>query len=254
MSTKETIKAGSYSRIQIFESCPHRAKLAYIERVKEPERPPLSNGKEYANDRGSRIHDYAEFFVRGEKGHEKLIPELMNFQKELTHLRSIFKTDTSRLVMEDMWLFDNTWKSIPLTSDYKDIWLRIKLDVLHLSPCGNEAIVIDYKTGKRWGNEVKHAEQTQFYALTTFLRYPKVKQVIAELWYTDQDEIATMTFTRKQGMRFLENWNNKMLKLTTATSFPVKANMHSCRFCPFKTGSIGKQGPHGTGHCDRNPT
>lgn len=244
------ITAGSFSRIQVFESCPKRAELAYIQRVPEPERPPLPAGKEYPNDRGTRVHDSAEDFVRGKTN--KLVPELLNFEDELTNLRNIFAQDPSRLVMEDMWTFDDTWTPCD-PNDYQSIWLRIKLDVCLFSSQGAKAYVIDYKTGKRYGNEIKHAEQTQLYALATAIRYPEVEEIITELWYTDQDEIAEMHFTREQALKFLKNWNNKMLRMTQAIEFPAKPNMYSCRYCPFKEGLIGKFGPEGTGHCSLNP-
>lgn len=247
------IKAGSYSRLQIFESCPHRAKLQYIDRIKEPERPPLPNGKEYPNDRGSRVHDYAEFFVRGLEGFEDLIPELMNFEAELLHIRNLFRAHPERFVMEDMWLFNNTWTPLPADAPIDDIWMRIKLDLLLFSPCKSHATVVDYKTGKRYGNEVKHADQTRLYALAAFLRYPDLEEVTTELWYLDQDELATMSFLRRNYKRLLRNWNDKMLAMTEAEFFPVKANVYSCRFCPYKTGLIGKFGPPGTGDCSRNP-
>lgn len=244
------ISAGSYSRIQVFESCPKRAELAYVQRIKEPDRPPLPNGKEYPNDRGTRVHDQAEEYVRGQR--PDLVPELLNFEDELTNLRNIFSQDPSRLVMEDMWTFDDTWTPCS-PDDYDSIWLRIKLDVLLFSAQGTKAYVIDYKTGKRYGNEIKHAEQTQLYALATALRYPEVEEIQTELWYTDQDEIAEMHFTREQALKFLKNWNNKMLRMTQAIEFPAKPNMYACRYCPFKEGLIGKFGPEGTGHCSLNP-
>ena len=249
------IKAGSYSRLKVFSTCPHQAELKYINKIPENERPALPAGKEYPNDRGSRVHDYAEQFVRGTKSFEKLIHELKNFEKELNRLRDLFPT--GRVMMEDMWYFNDAWGALPNNTENwsPDIWMRIMLDVVVFSPDGKTAIVIDYKTGKKYGNEVTHAEQTQLYALAVFLRFPNVEEVITELWYTDQDEMSTMEFTRKQGMRFLKNWNNKMIKMTTAVVFPTKANMYNCRWCPYKTGVISaKQNTHGTGDCDKNPT
>ena len=154
--------------------------------------------------------------------------------------------------MEDMWTFDDTWEVCD-PNDYDTIWLRIKLDVLLFSASRDTAYVIDYKTGKRYGNEIKHAEQTQLYALATALRYPDVQNIITELWYSDQDEIAHMHFTREQALKFFKNWNNKMLRMVNEKMFPAKANMYACRYCPFKTGLIGKYGPEGTGDCDLNP-
>ena len=181
------------------------------------------------------------------------IAERKRAEEHINILKALYPT--GRVLMEDMWLFNNAWEPLsPYIERWsKEIWVRIMLDVCVFSPDGKTAIVIDYKTGKRYGNEVKHAEQTQLYALAVLLRFPEVEYIITELWYTDQDEMATMRFTRKQGMRYLKNWNNKMIKMTTAVEFPVKANMYTCNYCPFKTGLIGKKGPEGTGHCNKNP-
>src|SRR5690606_8448838 len=65
------IKSWSYSRLTGLEQCALRAKLAYIDRIPEPERPLPPGKTEHANDRGTRIHLAAELFVRGEA---ELIP------------------------------------------------------------------------------------------------------------------------------------------------------------------------------------
>lgn len=123
-------------------------------------------------------------------------------------------------------------------------WLRLKLDaIVFLSEF--EAVVIDYKSGKRFGNEMKHAEQTQLYQLVSLLRYPKLEIVHTELWYLDVDEIAHSMFTRRQGMRFLASFTSKGRAITECTEFPPNAHAFNCQknYCPY--------GPWegGTGHC-----
>ena len=85
--SNERIKAWSYSRLVDFEQCKLRAKLKYIDRIPEPARPLPPGKTEHANDRGTRIHDAAERFVRG--GVE-LIPELKapSLCSQPTHLRA----------------------------------------------------------------------------------------------------------------------------------------------------------------------
>ena len=59
------LKTWSYSRLGVFEQCKFRAKLQYVDKIPEPARP-LPEGKtEHANDRGTRVHEEAEIFVRG---------------------------------------------------------------------------------------------------------------------------------------------------------------------------------------------
>ena len=230
------IKAWSSSRLSVYETCPQRAKLQCIDRIKEPDRGPPPKGlKEWHNDRGTRIHDYAEDFVRGNV--TELIPELKDFKHELEVLRTQFKD--GNVILEQMWCYNDAWQPVG-DRDFAATWLRVKLDAL-LFLKEDEAVVIDYKTGKKFGNEVKHAEQCQLYTVGAFQRYPKLEIVHTELWYTDQDHITSMTFTRKQGLRFLKGFDDRGKSMTRAVQFPAKANKFNCKWCPY--------GPKGTGHC-----
>lgn len=230
---KTFIPTWSFSRIQDFEQCKRRAKLKYLDKIPEPERPLPPGKTEHANDRGTRIHDAGERFARG--GIE-LIPELQKFKPEFERLKALYAT--GNVSLEGEWAMDRSWEPVAWASS--DAWLRLKLDALvFLSP--TEAVAIDYKTGKRFGNEVKHNEQLQLYQLVTFLRYPKLETIHVELWYLDVDELVTVTYTRNQGLRFRRSFESRGNAMTTCTEFPPNPNIFSCRWCPYK----------GTEHCDK---
>lgn len=242
------ITAWSHSRLEVYKKCPYQAKLKYIDKIPELPRPAPPNGKEHANDRGSRVHQACEDFVTGKIS--KQIPEMLCFEREFNKLRAMRKAAKSSIICEQTWALDSAWKFID-PSRYKDIWGRLIIDaVAFLSP--REAIVIDYKTGKRHGNELKHAEQTQLYQLAGFLRFPALEVIHTELWYLDQDEIAGQTYRRDQGLRFFKKFNDDALKMTSATAFPTHPSIHSCRFCPYQTGE--NKWLTGTGDCEENPT
>ena len=95
---------------------------------------------------------------------------------------------------------------------------------------------------KMWGNEIKHGEQLQLYALAAFLRHPELEVVTAELWYIDLGEVTQLRFTRDQSLRFKRNWDMRGNKITSCTDFPANPNVFSCKWCPY--------GPKGTGHCE----
>ena len=233
--SNERIKAWSYSRLVDFEQCKLRAKLKYIDRIPEPARPLPPGKTEHANDRGTRIHDAGERFVRG--GVE-LIPELKAFEAEFHDLRN--KYEHGMVSLEGDWAINKDWE--PVAWGDRDAWARIKLDAfVRLSP--THAVVIDYKTGKKFGNEIKHAEQTQLYQLAAFLRYPELETIDVELWYTDQDDLTHMKYTRSQGMRFFQNFNQRGIAMTSAEEFPPSPNVFACKWCPY--------GPRGTGDCDK---
>ncbi|MDQ3273767.1 MAG: PD-(D/E)XK nuclease family protein [Actinomycetota bacterium] len=223
-----TIKAWSHSRLGVFESCPLRAKLQYIDRIPEPARP-LPPGKlEHANDRGSRVHDGGELFV---KGNVELLPELKAFKAEFLALKALYKQ--GKVSTEGEWAYDVDWN--PVAWADPKAWLRMKLDAL-VRMSKTHAVVIDYKTGRKFGNEFKHGEQGQLYQLGTFLRYPELQVIDVEFWYTDQDEITHMQYKREQGLRFFKNFDTRGQSVTTATDFPAKPNVFTCKWCPYNDG------------------
>lgn len=225
----------SFSKIQIFEQCKLRAQLQYGQKIPEPERPLPPGKTEHANDRGSRIHDAAEQYVRG---NGPLTSELTKFTAEFDALKLLF--DQGKVSLEGEWAMDMNWEAVPWSS--KEAWLRLKLDALaFLSPY--EAVAVDYKSGKKFGNEIKHADQLQLYQLVTFLRYPELEVIHVELWYLDVDELTVVTFKRGQGLRFKYKFEQRGLALTTAQDFPANANVYSCKWCAY--------GSWGTGHCTK---
>ena len=227
------IKSWSHSRLVDFEQCKLRAKLKYLDKIPEPPRP-LPPGKgEQARDRGIRVHEGAELYVRG--GVE-LLPELDKFEPEFKALRELFKK--GKVSLEGEWAYDNQW--MPTAWASESAWLRLKIDAL-VTMRPEHMVLVDYKTGRRQYNEMKHAEQGQLYQLATFMRYPKVDKITVEFWYTDQDEITTVIYTRSQGMRFLRTYSQRGSALTSCVEFPPNPTQWSCRWCPY--------GPKGTGHC-----
>jgi hypothetical protein len=230
------ISSWSYSKLSDFEKCRKMFWLKHIERIPEPERPLPPGKTEHANDRGSRIHDNCEQYVRGNT--DVLDPEADKyFGPQLDLLRVLFAEGLVSL--EGEWGVNEDWE----TAEWNDAWLRLKLDAI-VFHSDTHATVIDYKTGRKFGNEIKHAEQTQLYQLVSFIRYPKLEQVTTELWYLDQphgQNLASMTFTRSQGMRFKAAFNKRGFAVTSCEDWSANPNIHSCKWCQY--------GPWNGGQC-----
>lgn len=225
------IPSWSFSKLGDFEKCKFLCWLKHDQKIPEPERP-LPKGKtEHANDRGSRIHDAAEKFVNGTG---EFIPELSKFEDHFLKLRKLYKC--GQVELEGEWGMDENWEIAP----WKGAWLRLKLDLL-VHEDQYSAVVADYKTGRKFGNEVKHAQQLQLYALVTFLRYPELEEVTSEIWYLDTDEITTQVFTRDQSLRFKQSFHKRGTALTTCDEWPANANKFTCQWCLY--------GPEHSGHC-----
>lgn len=225
--TQTTIPSWSISRIQVYEQCAYRAKLQWLDKI--PDLQPKT-----AADRGTQIHQEGEDYVTG-KG--AFTDNLRHFKADFSALASHFKQ--GRVTCEEEWGFDRDWK----VADWKRAWLRLKCDtVCFLTP--RHAVVIDYKTGKRFGNEVKHAIQLQLYALCALIRYSELDQVTCELWYLDQNELARFTMKRSQMGKYLRMFDEKGREFTNDTVFKPNPNVISCRYCPYHP-SKQNQCPHG---------
>lgn len=239
------LKAWSFSRLSLYESCPYRAKLQYIDKIPEPDRPLPPGKTEHANERGSRIHEQAEFYVQGKT--DELLPELLHFKHEIEHLRSVYEADPEAVSCEGLWTFDNAWLPCPVDA-FDRIWLRVIIDALvWLSP--TEVIVIDYKTGKKFGNELKHAQQMTLYALAVAMKYPEVETIHTELWYLDQNDITYQRYLKNQAEAFLKNFNLRALTLNEDLTFKPKANSSSCKFCPYGKEEHSNKWVTKTGDC-----
>jgi hypothetical protein len=227
------INAVSHSRLVKYENCPLSAKLAYVDKIPEPERPLPPGKTEHANDRGTRIHEAAERFI---KGGVELIPELKNFEPEFLKARELFSQ--GKASTEGEWAFTKDWEPVAWMSS--NVYVRLKCDlVVHRDV--SDIIVVDFKSGKRYGNEIKHGEQVHLYCATTFIRYPKAQTVTTELWYTDINELVTKTYTRAQGLRFLPGFETRFETMVTDEEFKPRPSSFTCKWCPY--------GPKGTGHC-----
>jgi hypothetical protein len=219
----ETIRSWSYSKLLDFEGCPMKAKLKHIDRIPEEKVP--------AAERGTAIHQLAEDYVLGKIN---TVPaELNKFRAEFESLRAQYIAGAVSL--EGEWGFDRQWEP----TDYKSAWLRMKLDArVHASK--THAVVVDYKTGKRFGNELKHGEQTVLYGIAEIIREPSIEDVTVELWYLDLDELASQTFSRKQILKYLPQFDKRGKAVTTATSFPARPNVFSCKWCPYSPSKGGQ--------------
>lgn len=228
----EGLKSWSHSRAEAFSSCKYRVYLMHVQRVPEPPRPLPPGMSEHANDRGTRIHQASEDYVSGKR--DDLIKELNNFAPELGKARRLYAL--GMVSLEGEWGVDENWQP----TAWKQAWHRSKLDML-VMPNPKYALVIDLKSGRRFGNEIKHATQMNLYAVNTAFRYPAVERIRTELWYSDVNELHGMDYTREQALRFEKKFTQIGNAMVTNTEWKPNPNVFTCKYCMY--------GPWGTGHC-----
>jgi CRISPR/Cas system-associated exonuclease Cas4 (RecB family) len=216
------VKVWSFSTLKDFEACKYRTYLSKVEKMPHPT--PATNSPLV---RGNRIHNEAEDFVKGET--DTLSKDLQKFKTSLSRLKEQFQEGI--VEVEQNWGFTADWDSV----SWKDplLWCRMKLDVL-LFDGEDSAYVIDYKTGKKFGNEIKHTDQGLSYAIGTIMRYPQIKTVQTEFWYTDQGETLKKLFNRNQLMLLVPHLEERAHRMTSCTSFEPSPSVPNCKWCPHR--------------------
>ena len=229
------ITTWSFSRLKDYESCPLKAYMKYVEKRSQ------DHMDRKAADRGTMVHDACEKFV-SEGG--DFIKEMSKFREYFAKVKEEY--EAGDVIVEQDWGFNQDWE---ITGWFdKDVWCRMKLDNFRTKTKDDDGnpihgIATDYKTGKKYGNEVSHGQQGQIYALGSFLRFQTMEVVDVELIYLDQGQTTKRTYTREKAMKFLPTWTSRGMKMTSATDYPPKPNKMTCMWCPF-----GPQ--HGDGSCE----
>lgn len=230
------MKAWSYNRLKTFEKCPYRARLAYLDRIPEPPRVLKEGQVETPADFGIRIHKCAEDYVRGQGD---LVPEMSKFAEEFDKLKSLYAD--GKVELEGDWAVDAEWN--PVGWSDPTVWLRLKLDAF-VQLTEKHALVVDYKTGKLFGNEVSHIEQGQLYQLAAFMRDPGLERIDVEFWYLTTDELTRVCYTKSLALKVLPMWTARASKMTEERTWAPRPNRFNCKWCPYKPIELG-----GSGHC-----
>lgn len=214
----------SFSKLKKAEQCMYAVYLADVEKIRVPQDPdgPMA--------RGSRIHDMAENAVRDGSA----IPmELRHFEQDFEKLQERFAKQPYLMEMEENWAFTTAWQ--PTEWVGPTTWARQKLDVFYKDGANN-AVIIDHKTGKKFGNELKHGEQGLHYAIGAFMRMPELDFITTEFWYLDHktDNKLRKNYTRERALIHLPKIHTRAINLTTATTFPPKPSKQNCLYCDYR--------------------
>jgi hypothetical protein len=226
------IQAWSMSRLDVFETCPYRAYLQYVQKIPTPELVPREGQSEHPLVRGLRVHTAAERFVIDDIN---LIDELQNFSDAFHLQRAKYRDSPDLCAIEQEWAVDGNWQTTGWSST--TAWGRMKLDYAELNP--PEMTIVDYKTGNKY--PVKHVQQGQLYALVSSIRYPEIEKFHVVFWYLDSGETLKQSYNRTQLEMFKEDFDRRARTMTTATEFPPKSSNYACRFCPYGEGKDGNK-------------
>ena len=215
------IPAWSHSTLKTYETCPYRIYISKVKRISEDYGP--------AAKRGSEIHEQAEHYVQGTLGD---MPDTLNkFTTQFKDLKALY--DEGKVELEGEWGFTIEWEACHWMA--KNVLARIKLDAI-VHEDDTSARVIDYKTGRQFGNEIAHGQQALTYAIGSFLRYPDLQHVQTELWYLDHGTVTEQSYTRDQALLFLPKLHERAMVMTSAENFPPNPSKSNCKWCSYRKG------------------
>lgn len=206
----------SYSAIKLYENCPLRY---YRQRVIKDV---VDKGGE-ASIYGSRVHELLE----------KRLAENAELPKEVERYEplcvSVEKTaqDGELHVEKELVLTEN----LTATGWWEpDAWLRSKLDILVL--LGDNAIVMDWKTGKRRVDSF----QMKMFAAQVFKHYPEVERVKTTLVWLKTMELDTDMYKREEANDLWAEIMSRIRRIHLSAendNWPAKPS-GLCRFCPAR--------------------
>jgi hypothetical protein len=215
-----SVSAWSYSTLKQMASCPYSIYLSKIEKHRAPPAPALT--------RGSEVHDMCEQYL---KGIVLEVPdEFVAWKPEMDKLRDLVSDGTCW--PEKELAFDNEWQ---LTGWFDDnVWCRFKADVI-VQEDESSFRIIDWKTGRAFGNEFSHAEQLKYYAVALGMAIPEASFISASMYYLDHGtHTLDKTYTREEISYFLPLVTERGKTFTERTKFPATPSDQACRWCGMK--------------------
>jgi len=208
--------AWGFSKLDCFRTCPAKFKYQFIDKLPTQGSP--------AMDRGSKIHEEAEAYLRG--WIPALSEPLTNWQEELDSLKEM------KCQPEAAWGFDKNWTLLPNWL-HPDTWLRAKSDAHYVQ--GDTLIIIDFKTGKY---RVPSTEQIELYAICGGAVYPELEKVTTEFWFLDANNTYAKQYTKAHLLELRKKYAQYAAPLYTEEVWkPVPSR--DCRWCDFSTSRGG---------------
>ena len=166
----------SYTSLDDFVNCP---KAFYEKRV-------LKSVKEEESEQmiwGNRVHKAFEYYVK----HNRPLPDILEQHEQYLKRIMAFggKVATEEKVAVNL-------KGEPCGFFDKNVWYRGILDFHAVN--GNEALIVDYKTGKQHSK----FKQLKLFALNIFSRYPQVTHVDVRFYWTQACTATGERYARGQ--------------------------------------------------------
>lgn len=222
----EQITSWSFSRWNTYNECPFKAKLKFINKLKEPSTPAL--------ERGTALHTLCEDYLN--KG-GRVPKELQLIEKTLKELRK------AKAIAEGNFIFTQKWEPT-VWNDWNGAWLRAKADAVIPPIVDSKEPTVqidDFKSGKL--KEEAHSDymlQLDLYSLVGLLTYPTAEYANSRLIFIDHGKNVENenVWTRGDIPMLQKQWLVRIQPMMKDKSFKPKPGNY-CRYCHFRAGNGG---------------
>ena len=223
-ATPGLIKRWSWTLLSAWERCPRQAEYKF-KRV-EPDRE-----KSPAAERGILIHRKVEDILNGEAEWSELdIKHDTEFWRQ--NVEAITPEESLRLV-ERKTAVTQDWE--PTEWKAEDAWAVGIPDLLVLDlerPL--QATVVDFKSGRSFGNEISHMSQLMSYASLLSPSLPHIQTWHLEAWYLDEGKVRDRDVPAEAIEAWKRNYIAKGQALSSANFFPANPSKKKCEWCDWR--------------------
>lgn len=210
------IDAGSNSRLNVYEECPHQAFLRFVKKID------LSATS--ATNRGGDVHKQIENYIKGKTDHLYLkLHEQHRFA--VTNFRRQYREFPAAFHLEQRWGFDASMRN----TEWKTAWWRVILDLVQLQ--GEMAWICDWKTGQIYW--AKHYDQGMQQICAVFDMFPGV--TTSYMWFSYLDlgkDSAPLIVSREEADEYRNKIIGRNLTMTLDKKLDPKPGWH-CGRCKY---------------------
>lgn len=228
----------SNSRWNDYNECPAKANYLHLQKLPTPKSPQMDRGIEIAEKEEAYFKGPARMKVPAEI-HKDLHPEFKR-------IKAIGK---NFLLVEEQWGFTKDWQ-VADWFDWKNCWLRVKVDVGYSEERGtiihlydNKTGGLDKKTGKlRLTDREKYEEQLDLYTAAAAARFPESKQYLTKLIYTDLGVMypfeGPKVTLRAAAIKLQDKWTKRVKPMFADKNFLPRPGYY-CIWCHFRKSNGG---------------
>lgn len=213
---ENTLRNWSFKKWWMYKNCPMQVRLKYIDKIPEPAPDPRFDKKRQ----------------RGIDAHEDLahsINDGIAVPREFANVQPI--VDAYRelgAVAELEEFYNKQWQPV---HGWTGAWVQIIKDVRIRRP--EYALVGDWKTGRKHGNEMKYFEQMKLYCVSEWIVNPGLPEYISELHFIDEDDTWEHSFKPHQLEKYLGDFERDVEQMMTDLVFRPRPSKHNCIYCPY---------------------